>query len=222
MTVAITYRDSVDKERLQRLIGENCKRARLWHGMTRFEAMHLIFGYKDEKQLNRIVELEKGSKPISTHTLYKVSLAYKCSIDFLFGISNEIEPNLAASHNGLILETMRSTALEVADVISHSMSKTMQNLPRFQGAMLHMAAKNLVKEILMHTNDLAFSGVYGDLIEGAHELQTHVIAFETMMAKYQRAIELNMVEHVEGYEKMNLSITRDQLNKPVPAQLEQI
>ncbi|MDH2636819.1 XRE family transcriptional regulator [Acinetobacter nosocomialis] len=219
MSEITTFRDSVDKEKLNKMIGENCKRAREWAGYSRAVAMRLIFGYSDEKQLNRIVELEKGTKPISAQTLYKVSLAYKCSIDFIFGISNEIEPDLAASHNGLILDTMRCTALEAVDQLSLAITKTMERLPKFQGAMLHIAAKNLVKEINNHKHDMAFVGLYPDLILSGSDLENQVRAFETMIAKYQRALELNMIEQMEGFEKMNLNIHKDSVEKPLPALL---
>ncbi|MBJ9425192.1 helix-turn-helix domain-containing protein [Acinetobacter seifertii] len=219
MSEITTFRDSVDKDKLNRMIGENCRRARDWAGLSRAKAMQLIFGYSNEKQLNRIVEIEKGSKPISAQTLYKISLAYKCSIDFLFGISNEIEPDLAASHNGLILDTMRCTALEAADQISMVLTKTMERLPKFQGAMLHVAAKNLVKEVNKHKHDMAFTGLYPELLLMSNDLENHVRAFETMTAKYQRALELNMIEQIEGFEKINLNIHKDPIQKPEPALL---
>lgn len=204
---------------LIRVVGENCRRAREWCGLNRTEAMQAIFNYKDKAATNRICEIENGHKPVSVAILYKMCLTYQCSADFLLGISNEIEPNLAASQNGLIVESMRSAGIEIADRISTTLTRKMEYLPRFQGELLATSAKHVYQIISKYHFDMAFMGSYPDLVEAANELNENVKQFEILVAKYMRFVEMNAVQTIENYERDNLTATLDPKPKPMPESL---
>ena len=209
-------KDSGSKVHFNKVIGENCQRARDYAGMSRKTAMQRIFKYKDENQLNRITELEHGAKSLTVPVLYELCITYGCSADFILGISNEIERNYAATHNGLIVETLRSTALEMADTISSSMSELLKHMPKFEGELLLTASKNMLSEIDQNAHDLAFRGTYPGLIDASNELRAKIRLFEVVIAKMARAAELNMIQHLENYERPNLNLTRDFNDKPEP------
>ncbi|MBU3121365.1 XRE family transcriptional regulator [Acinetobacter soli] len=204
----------LDKLKVNQLIGKNCESARLWAGLNRKTAMQRIFQYKDENQLNRITELENGQKTLTAPVLLKLCKTYNCSADFILGISNEVELNYAASHNGLIVESITSAALEMADNMSMSLSKMLKHMPRYEGEVLHTCAKNLIKEIDVHAHDLAFKGSHPAIIDAAGELRQAIIEFEIVIAKMARCVELNMIQHIENYERQNLSPSKDLLTKP--------
>nr|WP_314367294.1 XRE family transcriptional regulator [uncultured Acinetobacter sp.] len=214
----MTERNAKDAD-LIRVVGENCRRAREWCGMNRTDAMQSIFNYRDEKATNRICEIENGHKSVSVAVLYKMCLTYQCSADFLLGISNEIEPNLAASQNGLIVESMRSTGLEIADRISETLTKQMSYLPKFQGELLASSAKHVYQKVTKYSHDLAFTGSYPDLIDAASQLNSHIKAFEITVAKYMRFIEMNAMQVLDDFERDNLTVTRDRKEKPNAASL---
>lgn len=214
----MTERNAKDAD-LIRVVGENCRRAREWCGMNRTDAMQSIFNYKDEKATNRICEIENGHKAVSVAVMYKMCLTYQCSADFLLGISNEIEPNMAASQNGLIVESMRSAGLEMADRISETLTRQMAYLPKFQGELLATSAKHVYQIVTKYRHDLAFTGSYPDLIDASQQMNRHIQQFEIMVAKYMRFIEMNALQVIEDYERDNLTVTRDRKEKPQPETL---
>lgn len=214
----MTERNAKDTD-LIRVVGENCRRAREWCAMNRTDAMQKIFNYKDEKATNRICEIENGHKPVSVAVLYKMCLTYQCSADFLLGLSNEIEPNLAASQNGLIVESMRSAGLEMADRISETLMRSMAYLPKFQGELLATSAKHVHQTMSKYSHDLAFVGSYPDLIDASNQMNGHIKNFEIMVAKYLRFIEMNAMQVLDDYERDNLTVTRDSREKPQPETL---
>lgn len=214
----MTERNAKDAD-LIRIVGENCRRAREWCGMNRTDAMQRIFNYKDDKATNRICEIENGHKAVSVAVLYKMCLTYQCSADFLLGISNEIEPNMAASQNGLIVESLRSAGLEIADRISGTLTMQMAYLPKFQGELLATSAKHVHQIMTKYMHDLAFTGGYPDLIDASIQMNRQVQKFDITVARYMRFIEMNAMQVIDDYERDNLTLTRDRKEKPQPESL---
>lgn len=90
----------------------------------------------------------------------------------------------------------------------------LKHMPKYEGEVLHTCAKNLLKEIDVHAHDLAFKGSHPAIIDAAGELRKAIIEFEIVIAKMARCVELNMIQHIENYERQNLSPSKDLLTKP--------
>lgn len=183
-----------------RVVGENARRAREWAGFSRLEVMQRVFNYQDSKSTNRICEIENGYRAVSISTLYKLCLFYQCSADFLLGISNEIEPNIAASHNCLIVESMRIAGLEMADKISLSLTKQSEYLPRFEGLLLANSSKQTYQLISKYLDEPTFIRNYPDIVSAAKEMNENIMQFEITLAKYLRYLEMSAIQAIEACE----------------------
>lgn len=193
-----------DDVALIRIVGENARRAREWAGFSRLEVMQKVFNYQDGKSTNRICEIENGYKAISIGTLHKLCLFYQCSADFLLGFSNEIEPNLAASHNGLIVESMRAAGLEMADRISLSLTKSLKYLPRLEGLLLANSSKRTYQLISKYLDEPTFIRNYPDIVSAAKEMNENIMQFEITLAKYLRFIEMSAIQAIEACEHVSM------------------
>ncbi|MCO8088204.1 helix-turn-helix domain-containing protein [Acinetobacter indicus] len=186
-----------DEKRLNQVVGENCRRAREIAGLTRKEAQNRIFRYKNEDMsANRISEIETGGRKVDLKLLYRIATEYGCSVDYLLGLSNEFERNLAASYTGMVFNSIRGTALEMTERICMQMSEAIRCLPQFQGELLRCSSKNVVDIVDRLSHDLAFRGNYPELMDAVLDLRSKVQGFDQYFAKQMRIIELNMLEQL--------------------------
>lgn len=193
--------DNFDEQKLWKVIGHNAKKAREFAGLTRGEAQALIFNYKNkEMHANRISEIESGNKKIDTKILYKMAVTYQVSMDYIMGLSCDPEFNMAASHNGLLHESMRGMMLEIGDKLTGSLHALMQYFPPFQGEVLNTKAKQLIDAIKPHQHNLVFKSEYPQIIDATYNLLNAVRDFETYKARQCRLIEMQMVTHLDEVE----------------------
>ena len=197
-----------NKEQLWKIIGINCKTARDVAGFSKDEAVKRIWGTVNYRRNYKfLVDMERGSKNFSLTTLIRFAIAYECSLDFLVGISDEIDKNLISSQNGLIVQSMRSAALELVDRVSEQLTKMLQHLPNCHGEMLNTISKKLVISVQKVQHNYVFKEKHGNILEAVFELNEQVRTFETTIARFHRYIEINMIQQIEEYEKIGLRIT---------------
>lgn len=186
-----------DEKRLITVVGINCLRAREIAGLTRKEAQARIFRYKNPDMFaNRICEIETGNKKIDLKILYRMCVEYSCSADYLLGLSNDFERNLASSYSGMVFNSVRGSVLEMTERVCTQMSEIVRFLPPFQGELLKNSAKNTVDTIDQHLHDLAFKGSYPDIVDAYNDLKAKVQMFDTFFAKQMRIMELNMLDQL--------------------------
>ena len=182
---------------LWEVFGANALKARTIAGFSRQDAFRALYGYKNRNMTaNRITEIEKGQKKLDIPMILKICELYGCSMDYLFGLSDEFEKNLAAGYNGLIFQSIRGSVLEMTDQLCINMSHLMKHLPPFQGEVLRSSATNLLKSIEPLTRDLAFQGTYPDVIETYNECKESVRVFEILIAKQMRIMEQGMIDQI--------------------------
>lgn len=197
-----------DEKQLYKIVGENCRRARVICNLTMKEAQAKIWNYKNkEMHPNRMSELESGQKKIDLKILYLVAKTYGVSVDYLLGLSNDFENNPASSHCGLIFNSVRDSVLETTDRICSEMSRLMRHLPPYQGELLKDSAKNMNRVIYEAQLDLAFRAQYPHIIEAHHKLAEDVRMFETVIAKYMRMMELTMIDQINRKDSEIVSMT---------------
>lgn len=188
-----------------KLIGNNCKIAREWSGINRDVVMKKVWNYADDLYNNRIVELENGVRVFSLSIMIKIASLYNCSLDFIAGLSNEVELNAASSSNGIILQSMRAAALDMADSLSKDLFSLMDYFPKHNGELLKLSAQRVVNAIMVHKADRTFASTYPAVLEIGYCLQNEVQAFESLIARFHRYAELNIYEKIEEFEKNSLS-----------------
>lgn len=197
-----------NKDQIWKLIGINCKAARDVAGLSKDEAVKRIWGTGNYRHNYKfLVDMERGSKNFSLITLIKFATVYECSLDFLVGISDEIDKNLVSSQNGLIVQSMRSAALELVDRVSEQLTKMLQHLPNCHGEMLNTISKKLVGSVQKVQHNYVFKEKHSAVLEAVIELNEQVRIFETTIARINRYVEINMIQQIEEYEKVGLRIT---------------
>lgn len=187
-------------EKFNAMVGYNCKIAREWAGINRDVVMQKVWNYKEETFNNRIVELESGARAFPLPIMIKIAKLYDCSLDFIAGISNEVELNAPSSHNGVIIQSMRNAALEMANSLSKDLCSLLDYFPKYHGELLKLYSQKLVDAILVHKADRQFSSSYPEVLEMAFSLQSEVQAFDMLIARFHRYAELNIIEVIQEYE----------------------
>lgn len=210
------------EKKLYKVVAYNLKLARDIAGLTRIEAQNSIWQYSNDKMFaNRVSEMESGNKKIELKTIFKACETYGCSADFILGFSDEFErDNLAAKHAGMVFQSIRGSVLEATEQICINISKSITQLPKFEGEMLKTSAKQFIDILEQHSHDLASKGKYLDLLQAANELKKNVVQFEIFMAKQQRQLELSMMNLLENEddEISNRKLTRYiEMKKPEKA-----
>ncbi|WP_111857884.1 hypothetical protein [Acinetobacter sp. CFCC 10889] len=202
-------------EKFNAMVGYNSKIAREWAGINRDVVMQKVWNYKEETFNNRIVELESGARSFPLPIMIKIAKLYDCSLDFIAGISNEVELNTPSSHNGIIIQSMRNAALEMANSLSKDLCSLLDHFPKYHGELLKLYAQKLVDAILVHRADRQFSTSYPEVLEMAFSLMAEIQAFDMLIARFHRYAELNIIEVIEEYE--NNAFHKKGKNKRVKA-----
>ncbi|AWL27111.1 hypothetical protein DJ533_00050 (plasmid) [Acinetobacter defluvii] len=187
-------------EKFNAMVGYNCKIAREWAGVNRDVVMQKVWNYKEETFNNRIVELETGARSFPLPIMIKIAKLYDCSLDFIAGISNEVELNAPSSHNGIIIQSMRSAALDMANSLSKNLCSLLDHFPKYHGELLKLYCQKLVDAILVHRANREFSEAYPEVLEMAFSLQAEIQAFDMLIARFHRYAELNIIEVIQEYE----------------------
>lgn len=196
------------EKRLYKVVGENSRRAREIAGLSRREAQARVWRYNNvNMHPNRISEHEGGDKKIDLKTVFRMCIEYGCSADYLLGLSNEFERDLAASYNGLVFNSVRGSVLEATEQICNNLNGILSRLPPFQGELLRSSAKNTVEAMDRVSGNLVFQGAYPDLVEAVEDLREKVKMFDQYFAKQMRIMELNMLDQINHKDDEAASVT---------------
>ena len=197
-----------DEKRLYKVVGENSRRAREIAGLTRRDAYTRVWGNDiDEMPPNIISIHEDGNKKIDLATIYRMCIEYGCSADYLLGLSNEFERDLAASYNGLVFNSVRGSVLEATARICDNLNDLLDRLPPFQGELLRSSAKNVVETMERLQKNDEFSTKYPDLTDAVYDLREKVQMFDLYFAKQMRIMELNMLDQIHHKDDEAASVT---------------
>lgn len=206
-----------DEKKLWRVIGINARKARDIAGLTQQEAQQQIFNYENKQMhANRISELENGSKKVDVKVLYKMAIVYGCSVDYLMGISAEFERDYAASHNGIIHQSMRGMMLEIGDRLSSNLSALISYFPPFQGEMLKGQARTMINLVNSKKHDMVFRAAYPDLIHASKELESALVMTEKVIARQMRIIESTMIEQIDAMDQQQIASMTSNLEASKP------
>ena len=197
-----------DEKRLYKVVGENSRRAREIAGFTRRDAQVRIWGNNaNEIQPNHLAIHEDGNKKIDLATLYRLCIEYGCSADYLLGLSNEFERDLAASYNGLVFNSVRGSVLEATTRICDNLKGLLDRLPPFQGELVRSSAKNTIDVINHLRGDASFTETYPTLLDAVDDLREKVQMFDLYFAKQMRIMELNMLDQIHHKDDEAASVT---------------
>ena len=191
-----------------KVIANNCKIAREVAGLTKDEAVKKIWGTDNyRKNYKYLVEMEMACRTFSLPVLIQLAMTYECSVDFLVGISPDLDRNDISSQNGIIVQSMRSAALELVDRVGEQLTKMLKHLPNCHCEMLNTLSKKLIGSIQKQQHNYIFKDKHNDLLEIAIELNEQVRIFDTTIARFHRYVEINMIQQIEEYEKVGLRLT---------------
>lgn len=199
-----------DEKRLYKVVGENSRRAREIAGLTRRDAQTRVWGNGNgiDKVPSNIISIhEDGNKKIDLATIYRMCIEYGCSADYLLGLSNEFERDLAASYNGLVFNSVRGSVLEATARICDNLNGLLDRLPPFQGELLRSSAKNVVETMERLQKNDEFSTKYPDLTDAVYDLREKVQMFDLYFAKQMRIMELNMLDQIHHKDDEAASVT---------------
>ena len=190
------------EKRLYQVVAHNARRAREVNGFSRKTAQQRLFRYSNPNMhANRISEVEGGNKRIDLKLLYRMCIEYNVTSDFLLGLSDEFERNEAAAYNGLIMNSVRGTVMEMTERVCMKMSGLMRHLPPFQGEALRSTAKDLLAVIDRLKLDMVFRSHYGELIDAAEEMRESVQNFDRYVARQMRIMESNMMDQIDAIDE---------------------
>lgn len=197
-----------DEKRLYKVVGENSRRAREIAGLTRRDAQKRVWGDGIDKMPPNIISIhEDGNKKIDLVTIYRMCIEYGCSADYLLGLSNEFERDLAASYNGLVFNSVRGSVLEATTRICDNLNGLLDRLPPFQGELLRSSAKNTIEVINPLRGDASFTETYPTLLDAVDDLREKVQMFDLYFAKQMRIMELNMLDQIHHKDDEAASVT---------------
>lgn len=186
---------------LQRVIGLNLKSARQRVArMSMQEVCQEIWGDRNKK--SRLSEIETGARMPTVYQLLKFSILYGVSLDFIFGMSNDIERDLECSRAGIVVQGLRETALEIVERIGHTLAKQVSVMPKMQATLLLDAALEVIKRFRENQNDIVFHSSTSDaLIEAITALDENSRQLSTSVARHNRIMELNIFDHIERMDR---------------------
>lgn len=205
---------------LQLTIGKNLKTARQHVAdMSMREVMIKVWGISNSK--NRLSEIENGSRMPSPFILLRLSLLYGVSLDYIFGVSSDIERDLESSRAGRITQGLREIAIDLVDKIGDTLAKQVSVLPRMEAVTLK--DKSLQMVYLLRKVECNEKGIspedFDSLIELSESIEDSCKLLDRAVAKHQRIMELSVFDHIERTDNqlINKYLTdhRILLDKPV-------
>ncbi|WP_322977435.1 helix-turn-helix transcriptional regulator [Acinetobacter pittii] len=205
---------------LQLTIGKNLKTARQHVAdMSMREVMMKVWGIANSK--NRLSEIENGSRMPSPFILLRLSLLYGVSLDYIFGVSSDIERDLESSRAGRITQGLREIAIDLVDKIGDTLAKQVSVLPRMEAIILKDKALQMVYMLRnAECNEQGITPeVFDSIIELSDSIEDSCKLLERAVAKHQRIMELSIFDHIERTDNqlINKYLTdhRIHLDKPV-------
>lgn len=209
---------------LQLTLGKNLKTARQHVAdMSMKEVMMKVWGISNSK--NRLSEIENGSRMPSPFVLLRLSMLYGVSLDFIFGVSSDIDRDLESSRAGRITQGLREIAIDMVDKIGDTLAQQVSVLPRMEAITLKDKALQMVYIVRKaKCNDQGISPECFDaIVELSESMEDSCKLLERAVAKHQRIMELSIYDHIERTDKhlINRYLTDHQihLDKPVAAEL---
>lgn len=183
---------------LQKVIGKNLKTARVVVAdMSMSHVMLQVWEVKGNK--NRLSEIENGSRLPSPYILMRLSMLYGVSLDFIFGLSHDIERDLEFSRAGRITQGLREIACDMVDRIGLALAEQVNILPRMDAIILRDKAMAVLNEV--RSAEWGEDGVliknaenFRDLIQS---LESACLHFDSAVAKHSRIMELAVLDHIE-------------------------
>lgn len=209
---------------LQVTIGKNLKTARQHVAdMSMKEVMMKVWGISNSK--NRLSEIENGSRMPSPFILLRLSMLYGVSLDFIFGVSSDIDRDIESSRAGRITQGLREIAIDMVDKIGDTLAKQVSVLPRIEAVTLKDKALQMV--YIIRKAKFNEQGISPDFLESLFELtealEDSCKLLERAVAKHQRIMELSIYDHIQRTDNqlINRYLTdhRIELDKPVEAEL---
>ncbi len=182
---------------LQKIIGKNLKTARQHvTGMSMLEVMQKVWGISDRK--NRLSEIENGARMPSPYILMRLSVLYGVSLDFIFGLSHDIERDLECARAGRIVQGLRETALDMVDQISMSLAKQVNVLPRTDALVVRDRALDMVCFLRQNIEGirLANPGAMDDFYDRMASLESACRQLDSIVARHSRILELTVYDHI--------------------------
>lgn len=184
---------------LQKTIGKNLKAARIYAKKSLSEVMLAIWGIADNK--NRLKEIESGSRMPSPFILHRLSALYKVSLDFIFGLSHEIERDEACAEGGRTAQGLRELGLDIIDQVNAILSKQVSVLPRSEAMVLLDEARELIYKYKNKCLDKVFMSQAKHLEQHFESLEYTCIQLDSAIARHFRAMEITVCDHITRIDK---------------------
>lgn len=184
---------------LQKTIGKNLKAARSYAKKSLAEVMLLIWGIADNK--NRLKEIESGSRMPSPFILHKLSALYRVSLDFIFGLSHEIERDESCAGAGRTVQGLRELGLDIIDQVNGILSKQVSVLPRSEAMVLLDEARELIYKYKNKCLDKVFMNQAKHLEQEFESLEYACMQLDSAIARHFRAIEITVCDHINRIDK---------------------
>lgn len=208
-------------ENLQITIGKNLRTARQHVArMSLKEVMWKVWGVPDRK--NRISEIEGGMRMPSPYILVRLSILYGVSLDFIFGLSSDIEKDLECSRAGQVIQGMREIAIDTVDRIGVLMAKQVAVMPRMEALTLKEQSLELICFLRKHVSPelIADADARQHFVDLCQQVESSCLMIDGMVAKHSRILELAMLDHINKSDnKIVNEYLTDQavhLDQPVP------
>nr|WP_275890563.1 helix-turn-helix transcriptional regulator [Acinetobacter seifertii] len=178
-----------------------------------------VWGISNSK--NRLSEIENGSRMPSPFVLFRLSMLYGVSLDYIFGVSSDIERDLESSRAGRITQGLREIAIDLVDKIGSTLAKQVSVLPRMEAITLKDKALQMV--YILRNAECNGQGItpeiFDSIIELSDSIEDNCKLLERAVAKHQRIMELSIFDHIERTDNqlINKYLTdhRIYLDKPV-------
>lgn len=184
-------------ENLQKTIGKNLKTARqLVARMTLKQVIMDVWGVPDRK--NRISEIEGGLRMPSPYILARLSILYGVSLDYIFGLSSDIERDLESSRAGQITQGLREIAIDTVDRIGLLMAKQVSIMPRMEALTLKDQSLELVCFLREHVpaSLIADTELQNQYLDLCSQVESSCLLIDGMVARHSRILELSILDHI--------------------------
>lgn len=206
--------------KLQKTIGVNLKTARQQVAlMSMSEVMQKVWGISDRK--NRLSEIENGARMPSPYLLLRLCTLYGVSLDYVFGISHDIEKDLECARAGRIMQGLRETALDMVDRIGEQLAQQVSVMPRSEALLVRDRALSLVRYLRQQQDEANVQD--DDLIDHINGLEVSCRQLDTVVARHFRVMELTMFDHINRSDSMAVSryLTDHRADKDIPVHVEE-
>lgn len=209
--------------KLQKIIGINLKTARQQVAlMSMSEVMQKVWGISDRK--NRLSEIENGARMPSPYLILRLCTLYGVSIDYVFGVSHDIEKDLESSRAGRIVQGLRETALDMVDRIGEQLAQQVSVMPRSEALLVRDRALDLVCYLRNKVNVMSEEQLEDeDLIERMHGLELACRQLDTIVSRHFRVMELTIFDHINRSDNLAIAkyLTDVRAEKDTPANVEE-